>query len=92
MTCRSIGPAFTEGIPLGFAATAIAYYLRKFGVGPAEIGAFVGSLYVPWAFKWSFGPLVDVFRSQRYGHRRAWIIGTQLAMAVTLVERLPPHR
>jgi PAT family beta-lactamase induction signal transducer AmpG len=85
----------TEGIPLGFAATAIAYYLRKFGVGPAEIGAFVGSLYVPWAFKWSFGPLVDVFRSQRYGHRRAWIIGTQLAMAVTLVGlvlvKLPDH-
>src|SRR5512134_87029 len=85
----------TEGIPLGFAATAIAYYLRKVGVGPAEIGAFVGSLYVPWAFKWAFGPLVDVFRSQRYGHRRAWIIVTQLAMAVTLaglvLVKLPDH-
>jgi PAT family beta-lactamase induction signal transducer AmpG len=74
----------TEGIPLGFAAVAIAYHLRKLGVGPAEIGAFVGSLYVPWAFKWAFGPLVDVFRSQRFGHRRAWIIGTQLMMAGTL--------
>ena len=63
----------TEGIPLGFAATAIAYHLRKLGVGPAEIGAFVGSFYLPWAFKWAFGPLVDVFRSQRWGHRRAWI-------------------
>ena len=28
---------------------------------PAEIGAFVGSFYVPWAFKWAFGPFVDVF-------------------------------
>jgi PAT family beta-lactamase induction signal transducer AmpG len=74
----------TEGIPLGFAATAIAYHLRKMGVGPAEIGAFVGSFYLPWAFKWAFGPLVDVFRSQRWGHRRAWIIGTQLSMAATL--------
>ena len=67
----------TEGIPLGFAATAVAYYLRKLGVGPAEIGAFVGSFYLPWAFKWAFGPMVDVFRSQRFGHRRAWIMGTQ---------------
>ncbi len=74
----------TEGIPLGFAATAVAFQLRKMGVGPAEIGAFVGSFYLPWAFKWAFGPLVDVFRSQRWGHRRAWILGTQLVMAATL--------
>jgi PAT family beta-lactamase induction signal transducer AmpG len=74
----------TEGIPLGFAITAIATYLRRLGVGPAEIGAFVGSFYLPWAFKWAFGPLVDVFRSQRFGHRRAWILGTQLMMAITL--------
>src|SRR5262245_59934968 len=74
----------TEGIPLGFAITAIATYLRRVGVGPAEIGAFVGSFYVPWAFKWAFGPLVYVFRSQRFGHRRAWILGTQFMMAVTL--------
>ncbi len=74
----------TEGIPLGFAATAVATQLRRMGVGPAEIGAFVAAFYLPWAFKWAFGPLVDVFRSQRFGHRRAWIIGTQLMMAATL--------
>lgn len=74
----------TEGIPLGFAATAIATYLRRMGVSPTEIGAFVGSFYLPWAFKWAFGPLVDVFRSQRFGHYRAWIIGTQIMMALTL--------
>jgi MFS transporter, PAT family, beta-lactamase induction signal transducer AmpG len=74
----------TEGIPLGFAATAVAFQLRKMGVGPAEIGAFVGSFYLPWAFKWAFGPLVDVFRSRRFGHRRAWILGCQLVMASTL--------
>ena len=75
----------TEGIPLGFAATAIATQLRRQGVGPAEIGAFVGSFYLPWAFKWAFGPLVDVFRSQRFGHRRGWILFTQLMMAATLL-------
>ena len=71
----------TEGIPLGFAATAIATQLRRQGVGPAEIGAFVASFYLPWAFKWAFGPFVDVFRSQRFGHRRGWILFTQLMMA-----------
>ncbi|AMO22390.1 hypothetical protein GCM10027034_27340 [Ramlibacter solisilvae] len=75
----------TEGIPLGFAATAIATQLRRQGIGPAEIGAFIASLYLPWAFKWAFGPFVDVFRSQRFGHRRGWILFTQIMMAVTVL-------
>lgn len=78
----------TEGVPLGFAATAVATQLRRMGVGPAEIGAFVAAFYLPWAFKWAFGPVVDVFRSQRLGHRRAWIIGTQLVMAATILALL----
>ena len=75
----------TEGIPLGFAATAVATRLRRLDVGPAEIGAFVGSFYLPWAFKWAFGPLVDVFASERLGRRRGWILITQVLMALTLL-------
>jgi PAT family beta-lactamase induction signal transducer AmpG len=75
----------TEGIPLGFAAYAVATQLRRQGVGPAEIGAFVGSFYLPWAFKWAFGPFIDVFASDRFGRRRGWIIVTQVLMALTLM-------
>jgi PAT family beta-lactamase induction signal transducer AmpG len=75
----------TEGIPLGFAATAIATQLRRQDVGPAEIGAFVGSFYLPWAFKWAFGPLIDVVTSERLGRRRGWILGTQIMLIVTLL-------
>ncbi len=75
----------TEGIPLGFAATAVATQLRRQDVGPAEIGAFVASFYLPWAFKWAFGPVVDVFASERFGRRRGWILGTQVLMAATLL-------
>jgi MFS transporter, PAT family, beta-lactamase induction signal transducer AmpG len=75
----------TEGIPLGFCATAIATQLRRQDVGPAEIGAFVGSFYLPWAFKWAFGPFIDVFVSERLGKRRAWIVGTQVMLIVTLL-------
>ena len=75
----------TEGIPLGFAATAVAAQLRRQDVGPAEIGAFVGSFYLPWAFKWAFGPFIDVFVSERLGRRRGWILGTQIMMIVTLL-------
>lgn len=75
----------TEGVPLGFAATAVATQLRRMGVGPAEIGAFVAAFYLPWAFKWAAGPVVDVFRSRRFGHRRAWILFTQVMMVTTLL-------
>ena len=75
----------TEGIPLGFAATAVATQLRRADVGPAEIGAFVASFYLPWAFKWAFGPFIDVFTSERLGRRRGWILGTQLMLIITLL-------
>src|SRR5688572_28624710 len=79
----------TEGIPLGFTATAIATQMRRQGLGPAEIGAFVGSLYLPWAFKWLVGPFVDVFSSDRFGRRRLWIVLAQVMMVVTLMVALP---
>jgi PAT family beta-lactamase induction signal transducer AmpG len=75
----------TEGIPLGFTATAIAAQMRRGGLGPAAIGAFVGSLYLPWAFKWAVGPFVDTFSSERFGRRRTWIFLMQLGMMATLV-------
>lgn len=79
----------TEGIPLGFGAVAIATQLRRQDVGPAEIGAFVGAFYLPWAFKWAFGPFVDVFASERLGRRRGWILGTQIGLVATLLACVP---
>jgi MFS transporter, PAT family, beta-lactamase induction signal transducer AmpG len=75
----------TEGIPLGFTATAIATQMRRGGLGPAAIGIFVGSLYLPWAFKWLTGPFVDTFSSERFGRRRTWIFLMQLGMIATLL-------
>ena len=79
----------TEGIPLGFTATAIATQMRRQGMGPVAIGAFVGSLYLPWAFKWVMGPFVDAFSSDRFGRRRLWIIATQVGMMGTLIFAMP---
>ncbi len=79
----------TEGIPLGFTAVAIATQMRRQGLGPAAIGAFVGSLYLPWAFKWAVGPFVDVLSSDRYGRRRLWILMMQCGMMATLMIAMP---
>ena len=86
---RRIGTFFllyvAEGIPLGFAGGLIATQMRRQGLDPAVIGAFVGSLFLPWAFKWAFGPLIDTLGWQRFGRRRSWIAGTQIGMIVTLL-------
>jgi len=79
----------TEGIPSGFSGTAIAAQMRRQGLDPAVIGSFIGVLYLPWALKWAFGPVVDVISSDRWGRRRFWILLTQVLMAVTLLVAMP---
>jgi PAT family beta-lactamase induction signal transducer AmpG len=79
----------TEGIPAGFTATAVATQMRRQGLPPAAIGAFVGVLYIPWAIKWAFGPFVDVLSSDRWGRRRMWILLTQGMMVVTILAAMP---
>src|SRR5690348_17434254 len=79
----------TEGIPLGFTATAIATQMRRQGLGPEAIGTFVASLYLPWAFKWIAGPIVDTVTSERFGRRRTWIVLMQFGMIATLLLALP---
>jgi hypothetical protein len=79
----------TEGIPLGFTATAIATEMRRQGMGPAAIAAFIGSLYLPWTFKFLVGPFVDVFTVERFGRRRMWIILAQVAMVGSLLAASP---
>lgn len=73
-----------EGLPLGFATVALAAYMRRTGMDVAQVGAFVGSFYLPWAFKWAWAPLVDLVRLQRFGGRKAWIVICQILMIITL--------
>lgn len=75
----------TEGLPIGFATTAVATQLRRQGTGTAEIGAFLGLVLLPWAFKWAYGPFIDLIGSRRLGPRRGWILGAQLMMVLTLL-------
>ena len=75
----------TEGLPLGFAAGAIAVYMRREGVSVDEMGLFLAALYAPWGIKWLFGPFVDLIGSNKIGHRRGWIGFAQIIMIVGLM-------
>jgi MFS transporter, PAT family, beta-lactamase induction signal transducer AmpG len=79
----------TEGIPLGFTATAVATQMRRQGLTPSQIGLFVGTLYLPWAWKWVVGPVVDLVSSEWLGRRRAWIVAMQVLMVATLLVMMP---
>ena len=74
----------SEGLPFGFSGVAIVNYLRTQNASLEEIGLLAGALFLPWSFKWAWAPLVDMFRFNAYGGRKAWILAC-LVMMITLL-------
>lgn len=74
----------SEGIPYGFTSSAMVAFMRSEGVSLELIGIFVAALFVPWSFKWAWAPLVDLFRFNRFGGRKAWIVFCTTMIVVTL--------
>jgi PAT family beta-lactamase induction signal transducer AmpG len=77
-----------EGLPQGYAATAVALEFRRMGMTAEAIGSFAAFIMLPWAWKWAMGPVVDNLRLRRFGRRKQWIVITQLGMMLTLVAAL----
>ncbi len=75
----------SEGIPQGFALTAMVAYMRRQEISIDQIGVFAAALSLPWAFKWAWAPLVDLVKLNRFGGRKAWIIFCTLMMTLTLM-------
>ena len=75
----------SEGIPFGFTSIAMVAFMRQEGVSLEQIGAFVGAMFLPWAFKWAWAPLIDLIKLPRLGGRRAWILFCTVMMIVTLM-------
>lgn len=75
----------SEGIPVGFTSTAMVAFMRQQGIPLDQIGTFVAALYLPWAFKWAWAPLIDLIKLPRLGGRKAWILFCTFMMVVTLM-------
>ena len=75
----------SEGIPYGFTSTAMVAFMRQQGVSLAYIGTFVAALFLPWAFKWAWAPVIDLVKLHRLGGRKAWIVLCTAMMIVTLL-------
>ncbi|GAB3691565.1 MFS transporter [Spirosoma flavus] len=66
-----------QGIPAGFALTALTNYLTAEGVNPSTIGSFAAVVGLPWAFQFIWGPFIDRYQQSAMGRRKPWVIGAQ---------------
>ena len=75
----------SEGIPYGFSSTAMVAFMRMEGLTLAQIGAFVGAIFIPWSLKFLWAPMVDIIKLKSIGGRKAWIAGCNAMMIGTLL-------
>ena len=66
-----------QGVPAGFATTALANYLADEGLRSDKIGTFVAMQGLPWTFQFVWGPFIDKFQGSRLGRRRPWVVVAQ---------------
>lgn len=86
------GMYLTEGLPQGFAGVALTLEFKRRGMDAAAIGAFSGTILLPWSWKFLIGPLVDNLHIRRFGARKQWIIMAQtgiLLMVALALTNMP---
>lgn len=66
-----------QGVPAGFATTALANYLAAEGLRSDQIGTFVAMQGLPWTFQFIWGPFIDKFQGSALGRRRPWVVAAQ---------------
>jgi PAT family beta-lactamase induction signal transducer AmpG len=70
---------FAQGVPYVVVMTVAVIMFKRLGVGNAQIALYTSWLYLPYAIKPLWSPLV-----QRIGTRRSWVLVMQLFVAAGL--------
>ncbi|WP_339352414.1 putative ferric acinetoferrin MFS transporter permease subunit ActC [Acinetobacter beijerinckii] len=73
-----------HALPLYFYNVALPTILRHQGVDLRWIG-MLSLLYIPWAFKFFWAPLIDRFYFRKLGKRKTWLLFTQIALVLGVV-------
>jgi PAT family beta-lactamase induction signal transducer AmpG len=73
---------FMQGIPSGFALTALTNYLLANGISSSGIGTFISIVGFPWIIQFLWGPFIDRYQFSLIGHRKHWVLLTQLAALI----------
>lgn len=77
----------SEGAPIGLIWWAMPTYLRTQGLPIEKITGLTSSLVLLWALKFLWAPMIDRWRTPRFGYRE-WIFTAQFAMGLTLLPLL----
>jgi PAT family beta-lactamase induction signal transducer AmpG len=75
------GLYLAQGIPSYLLIMAVPAALRAQGMGLEQVG-LLSVLMLPVILKFLWAPWVDRIRFGRWGHRRGWILGTQLSTSL----------
>ena len=76
---------FSQGVPFGLVQVAIPAWLVANGASAGQVGFFIGTAMLPWSLKLLNGLVMDRFCYSPMGRRRAWIVGSQVAMMAALL-------
>lgn len=68
---------FAEGIPYFIVNVVSVTMFKRMGMGNAELAMYTSLLYLPWAIKPLWSPLVDVVRTKRW-----WILAMQALLTL----------
>lgn len=63
--------------------TALPVVLRDAGMPLDQIG-YLAVLFLPWALKFLWAPLVDRYAFSRFGRRRTWMLTSQLLLIAAM--------
>jgi len=74
---------FTSGLPLYLLFQLVPYWLRTEGVSLATIG-FFALVQLPYTWKFVWAPIMDRYTLPFLGHRRGWILLTQVALMISM--------
>ena len=80
-----------QGIPSGFALTAVYNYLIGQGLSARAVGSFAAIVGLPWTFQFVWGPLIDKYQYSIIGHRKQWVVLTQLVAMLASLSLLLVH-
>ncbi len=70
---------FAEGLPYVTVSVVAALMYKNLGVSNTDIALYTGAMYLPWSIKFAWAPIIEMFKTKRH-----WVIGTQLAMALSI--------
>ena len=74
---------FTSGLPLYLLFQLVPGWLRIEGVGLKEIGFFT-LIQFPYTWKFLWSPIMDRVTLPFLGHRRGWMLVTQIALLLSM--------